>query len=104
VRELENVIERALILSGGAMESHLPPHVRLAATVPVPVDGDDLSVKRRLPALERELIARALEKTGGNRTRAADLLDLSTRALSYKVQEYDLGCVHPPLEASPSQN
>jgi two-component system, NtrC family, response regulator AtoC len=93
VRELENVIERALILSGGAMdESHLPPHVRSSQPqFAVPVDGDDLSVKRRLPALERELIARALEKTGGNRTRAADLLDLSTRALSYKVQEYDLG-------------
>ena len=53
-------------------------------------DEDDLSVKRRLPALERELIARALDRTGGNRTRAAELLDLSTRALTYKIQEYGL--------------
>jgi two-component system response regulator AtoC len=93
VRELENVLERALVLSSGLVEeSHLPSHVR-SATPPLapPIDGDDLSVKRRLPALERELIARALERTSGNRTRAAELLDLSTRALTYKIQEYGLG-------------
>jgi two-component system response regulator AtoC len=93
VRELENVLERALVLSGGPLaEEHLPAHVR-GANPPfaVPVDGDDLSVKRRLPALERELIARALERTRGNRTRAAEILELSTRALSYQVQEYGLG-------------
>jgi two-component system response regulator AtoC len=92
VRELENVVERALVLSGGAIaEEHLPAHVRSGAPpFAVPTDGDDLSVKRRLRALERELIARALERTHGNRTRAAEILELSTRALSYKVQEYGL--------------
>jgi two-component system response regulator AtoC len=92
VRELENVIERALVLSGGPItEEHLPAHVRSSQPVfQVAVDGDDLSVKRRLPALERELIARALERTRGNRTRASELLDLSTRALTYKIQEYGL--------------
>jgi two-component system response regulator AtoC len=93
VRELENVLERALVLSGGDPdETHLPAHVR-SATPPFQVrdDDDDLSVKRRLPALERALIARALERTQGNRTRAAELLDLSTRALTYKIQEYGLG-------------
>jgi two-component system, NtrC family, response regulator AtoC len=92
VRELENVLERALVLSGGPIErEHLPEHVR-TATSPfrLPIDGDDLSVKRRLPALERELIARALARTEGNRTRAAELLELSTRALTYKIQEYEL--------------
>lgn len=92
VRELENVLERALVLSGGPIDAeHLPEHVR-SSTSPfrIAVDGDDLSVKRRLPTLERELIARALERTAGNRTRAAELLELSTRALSYKIQEYQL--------------
>jgi two-component system, NtrC family, response regulator AtoC len=92
VRELENVLERALVLSGGRIEvEHLPPHVR-SSTSPfrLPSVGDDLSVKRRLPALERELIARALERTDGNRTRAAELLELSTRAITYKIQEYEL--------------
>jgi two-component system response regulator AtoC len=93
VRELENVLERALVLSSGMVEeSHLPSHVRSATPpIPPPIDGDDLSVKRRLPALERELIARALERTRGNRTRAAELLELSTRALTYKIQEYGVG-------------
>lgn len=92
VRELENVIERGLVLSGGELrEEHLPPHVRTSTPqFSVPAEDDDLSVKRRLPALERELIARALDRTGGNRTRAAELLDLSTRALTYKIQEYGL--------------
>ena len=40
--------------------------------------------------LEAELIRRALEKTGGNRTRAAELLEISHRALLYKIKEYGL--------------
>jgi two-component system response regulator AtoC len=50
----------------------------------------DLSVKRQTEALERALIRDALERTGGNRTRAAKLLDLSHRALLYKIREYGL--------------
>jgi two-component system, NtrC family, response regulator AtoC len=92
VRELENVLERALILSAGAIEErHLPLPLRREGDAPaVAACGDDLSVKRRLPALERELIARALERTRGNRTRASEILDLSVRALSYKIHEYGL--------------
>ena len=64
VRELENVIERALVLSGGRMGvEHLPPHVRTGRhPFEVPDDDGDLSVKRRLPALEKTLIVRALER------------------------------------------
>jgi two-component system, NtrC family, response regulator AtoC len=92
VRELENVLERALVLSGGAVGAeHLPEHVRSATPLfRTSASDGDLSVKRRLPALERELIAKALERTGGNRTRAAELLELSPRALTYKIQEYEL--------------
>jgi len=92
VRELENVIERALVLSGGEIrEDHLPPHVRSGRQLfDVPDDDADLSVKRRLPALEKTLIERALERCNGNRTRAAELLDLSVRALSYKIHDYGL--------------
>jgi two-component system, NtrC family, response regulator AtoC len=92
VRELENVLERALVLSGGALsEAHFPPHVRSGEPQFRLADDDgDLSVKRRLPSLERTLIARALERCGGNRTRAAALLDLSVRALSYKIRDYGL--------------
>jgi two-component system response regulator AtoC len=41
--------------------------------------------------LERGLISEALERTAGNRTRAAKLLELSHRALLYKIREYGLG-------------
>jgi two-component system response regulator AtoC len=50
-----------------------------------------LSVKRNTRTLERTLIARALEETGQNRTRAAKLLEISHRALLYKLKEYGLG-------------
>ncbi|MBX6331175.1 MAG: sigma-54-dependent Fis family transcriptional regulator, partial [Gemmatimonadaceae bacterium] len=60
------------------------------APEPPPAEGD-LSVKRRTEELERTLIRRALERTRGNRTRAAQLLELSHRALLYKIREYGLG-------------
>jgi two-component system, NtrC family, response regulator AtoC len=93
VRELENVVERAMVLTDGpqlAMEQ-LPtlsaPMTRSdGATSPL-----DLSVKRRTEELERALIKEALERTRGNRTRAAKLLDLSHRALLYKIRDYGLG-------------
>ena len=48
-------------------------------------------MKRRTEDLERALIKEALERTRGNRTRAAKLLDLSHRALLYKIRDYGLG-------------
>ena len=60
----------------------------------VPIEGtyesDDLSVKRRSAELESQLIRRALERTGGNRSKAGALLELSPRALRYKIQDYGL--------------
>ena len=55
------------------------------------LDGDDLSVKRHGARLERHLIQLSLDRTGGNKTRAAELLELSPRALRYKIQEYGIG-------------
>jgi len=91
VRELENVIERALVLTTGSMieAEHLADLVRSQTTAPA-ADGD-LSIKRQTEALERNLIRRALEQTRGNRTRAAQLLELSHRALLYKIRDYQLG-------------
>ncbi len=92
VRELENAVEQALVLSSGELiePSHLPESVR-GNGAPVPREmGDDLSIKRQRESLERTLIRRALERTRGNRTRAAQLLELSHRALLYKIREYGL--------------
>lgn len=95
IRELENVLERALVLTDGPMidTEDLPESVRRPApdTPGLGVDGDDLSVKRHGARLERHLIQLALDRTGGNKTHAADLLELSPRALRYKIQEYGLG-------------
>jgi len=93
VRELENVIERALVLSGGEVigTEHLTGLVQRTQRVAEGTSSDgDLSVKRRTAELERRLIRRALERTRGNRTRAARLLDLSHRALLYKIRDYGL--------------
>jgi two-component system response regulator AtoC len=93
VRELENVIERAMVLAEGPQleVEHLPA----LGAAPVRANGTssplDLSVKRRTEELERVLIREALERTRGNRTRAAKLLDLSHRALLYKIREYGIG-------------
>jgi two-component system response regulator AtoC len=95
IRELENVIERALVLTEEDKISvdDLPEAVRRPApeSTAISVDGDDLSVKRHGARLEKHLIERALDRTGGNKTQAAELLELSPRALRYKIQEYGIG-------------
>ncbi len=96
VRELENLIERAVVLSDTAeiTRDALPEHIAEGADS----DGQrsvmnlvGLSVKRNSRTLERTLISRALEETDQNRTRAAKLLEISHRALLYKLKEYNLG-------------
>ncbi len=99
IRELENVLERALVLAEGSKVSlsELPDHVvdgrpDSAGIPPVgETSGDeDLSVKRRGAQLEKHLIRKALARTGGHRGKAAEILELSDRALRYKIQEYAL--------------
>ena len=50
-------------------------------------------MKRATRALEAQLIRAALERTGGNRTRAAELLEISYRALLYKIKEYGIALI-----------
>ncbi len=91
VRELENVIERAVILARGDRLGlqDLPDNV--ARPAPDGSDGArDLSLKRVRRAAEAETIRHALHATGGNRTRAARLLEISHRALLYKIKEYGI--------------
>jgi two-component system response regulator AtoC len=94
VRELEHAIERAVVLADGPelRERDLPEAVRdpAPAAPPFSLPEGTLSVKRATRIVEEQLIRRALEQTRGNRTRAAELLDLSYRALLYKIKEYGI--------------
>ena len=95
VRELEHAIERAAVLCEGPVirEQDLPEVVRGGPT-PVPpalsLPEATLSIKRATRAVEEQLIRKALAQTDGNRTRAAELLELSYRALLYKIKEYGI--------------
>jgi two-component system response regulator AtoC len=66
---------------------------------PAPTEEVGLSIKRGVRELEIDRIRRALEATGGNRTRAASLLEISHRALLYKIKEYGLGGSPPDPSA-----
>ncbi|HEY2943943.1 MAG TPA: sigma-54 dependent transcriptional regulator [Vicinamibacteria bacterium] len=90
VRELESVVERALLLGEGELivPADLPASLRSGAGGPrramdleIPDSGIDLE------AVERSLILKALDKAGGNVTRAARLLGLSRRTLQYRIEK-----------------
>ena len=107
IRELENVIERAVLFCDGdalrasdlPSELHRtpePPHAvtsaarPAAATSPAATDGLKEQVKAAMSRLERELIVKALEQTGGNVTHAARLLKISRKGLQLKMKELGL--------------
>lgn len=93
VRELENTIERAMVLAEGEVitVADLPERVRDAQDpVRMQLASGELSIKKTTRVVEEILIRRALQKTKGNRTRAAELLELSHRALLYKIKDYKI--------------
>jgi two-component system response regulator AtoC len=96
IRELENAMERAVLLSEGATLSleSLPEKIWTqpkAHSSPLAApQGEDLSLKRAIRQMEETYIRAALKHTRGNRTRAAELLEISHRALLYKIKEYGI--------------
>jgi DNA-binding NtrC family response regulator len=107
VRELQHTVERAVILTHDATvqlhtfeSAHFAgPATDGALMVPkhrsdTPLDGAELAVTLRslsISAAEQVLIQKALERTGGNRTRAAELLGISSRTLRAKLNAPDAG-------------
>ena len=94
VRELENTIERAIVLSERKdIESeNLPIEIQnckedLQTEI---VPDEEYSIKKASKSLEINLIKKALKKTKGNHTHAARLLEISHRALLYKIKEYEI--------------
>ena len=91
VRELENVIERAVVLADKPVidVDFLGSLMKIRATSTAAED-QELSIKKATRSLEQDLIRRALGVTQGNRTNAAKLLEISHRALLYKMKEYGI--------------
>lgn len=93
VRQLENMLERLLVLSTTDLitEADLPAELQLntatssALYIDLPTEGISLE------AIERDLINRALERFEGNQTQAARYLDISRRTLIYRMEKHGLG-------------
>ena len=93
VRELENLMERAMVLADGAtlVAEDLPDHLLKPVGIEeLVLASGDLSIKRANRVIEETLIRRALEQTQGNRTHAARVLEISHRALLYKLKEFGI--------------
>jgi DNA-binding NtrC family response regulator len=93
VRQLENAVERAFALSAGRPQieaADLPPEIQNAHPAPaasaivLPEDGVDL--EQLIGDIERQLIERSLERTGGNKGRAANLLKMKRTTLVEKLK------------------
>jgi two-component system NtrC family response regulator len=93
VRELENIIERAMVLSKTGMitEADLPIHVHTAMTAgKLPAQALQGPLNETLDTVERGLILEALKESGGIQTRAAEKLGISERVLRYKLKKYKI--------------
>jgi DNA-binding NtrC family response regulator len=93
VRELENLVERAVVLSRGSLITtrdlpfHLKEGVGEQNTPALPLNW---SLPQQLEELEKQMILQALRETEGVQTRAAEKLGISERVLRYKLQKYSL--------------
>jgi len=104
VRELENVLERAAIISKSSMIeiADLPMDIQsVGVTDIINIDNQptnlhllatetSLSIPAATGLLEKQMIAEALSRTKGNKSKAAKLLEISERTLWYKVREYNM--------------
>ena len=89
VRELENIVERMVIMGQGDMIhfQDLPPNLKApheAGKEPADLIGHSLK------DIEKEVIIKTLEQTGGNRTQAALILGVTRKTLQNKIKEYEI--------------
>jgi DNA-binding NtrC family response regulator len=92
VRELRNVIQRAVVISGTGLigVEHLPDTVlRAAAPAPAAAGASVTPIRE----MERDMILRALEETGQDKRRAAQLLGISLKTLYNKLAKYGIQAV-----------
>lgn len=93
IRQLENIVERAVVMTDDPVigVEDLPPEIRWSEEgggIIVPPSWT--SLKKAKGELEKVMIRRALDRTGGNRTRAAQLLGIDRKSLRQKIEDLDL--------------
>jgi DNA-binding NtrC family response regulator len=89
IREVRNAVERAMLLAeGSVLEAHdfpmLAGSAKVFADIALPAEGVNLD------QLERSLVIQALERCGGNQTRAATLLGLNRDQIRYRIEKFGL--------------
>ena len=89
VRELENIIERSVLICQGDTIEPSNLFMEESDTAPETGNGNALgNFRGTIYEMERELIFKTLEETGNNKTKAADILGISIRTLRNKLNEY----------------
>ncbi len=94
VRELENVVERTVVLETADLinPENLPENIRFPSfdtnRVQIPDSGVDL--EKQLTEMEKTMITKALEQTSGSKKKAAELLNMNLRSLRYKLSKYGI--------------
>ena len=91
VRELGNVLERAVILSQGVIDVMDLPGLLPAEELPVVAVPESGTYREQMHRVEKQIIENALRQNNGNRVKTAKALDISRRALLYKIDEHGLG-------------
>lgn len=94
IRELENILERSIIISKG-LEIDIPKQMIEDVSVSNEeilgiIDSASLKYDGDMRTVEKMAIQNALTKTSGNRRKAAEILGISLRALQYKIKHYDI--------------
>ncbi len=95
IRQLANIIERSMALNDGDIlgSASLPDELRQQGCGGADLlsgDFSTLSIKKNHIIMERSLISKALRATGGNKTKASTLLEISMPALLYKIKNYEI--------------
>ena len=93
VRELRNVIERAILLEADEklLPEHLPSEIRSGEAAERAIGADETAIRpMSIKEMERKLIVRTLQETGGNKSKAARILGISRQTLREKTKLYEI--------------
>jgi DNA-binding NtrC family response regulator len=88
VREVANLAERAVVLGHDAF--NMPIRPAMSSVLPLSTLSEGFNLTEHLEQIERDLLAKAIEQTGGDRPAVGRLLGLERNTLRYKLNKYNL--------------